>query len=617
MKFSEAFHLNIRAIRLLQKYQPALLSWMAAAKITEAVYPYVGVYCSARIIGVLAGSREPKDLLFWVLVTLAATAILGAVRHWAAQRYTGERRLVWETTERILAEKRMDMDYPDAVSQQAQGLYDRIIQLQNYIARGLACLCNDYLPKLILSVFSILSALALTAGLFTAKVSEPSWAVLNSPILAAGMLAVMAALAWLVGKIDQLSEQRMMLISDKGRFGNRLFSFFGFRVYEEKDRQMDMRLYDQDPLCLHYYTTDTTFSAKGELAKEAKRYLGFMQAGSEAAAASFLLPAYLYVCLKAWAGAFGIDGVSQYVGAITAMSEGVCTLFGAIATFQVNGEALQTVFSYLDTPNAMYQGSLTTEKRSDRRYEVEFRDVSFRYPGSENWALRHVNLKFQIGKRLAVVGENGSGKTTFIKLLCRLYDPTEGHILLNGIDIHKYRYDEYMDIFSIVFQDFVLPAYTLADAVTAGKPLDRGRVERCLQQAGFGERLKTMPQGLNTMLYRDLSKKGVEISGGEAQKIAIARTLYKDSPFIILDEPTAALDPKAEAEIYEKFNEIIGDKTAVYISHRLSSCKFCDEIAVFSHGSIVQKGTHQALLEEKNGIYAALWHAQAQYYTEK
>ncbi len=614
MKFSEAIHLNLRAIRLLRNYQPSLLPWMAAAKISEAVYPYVGIYCSARIIGILSGSRDPKDLLFWVVVTLSAAAVLGAFKHWALQRFDGEFELIWPTTDRILSEKRMDMDYPDAVSQQAQGLYDRITQLQNYTGRGFPALC-EYLPKLILSIFSILSALVLTVGLFTAKVRSGSWAVLNSPVLIGGLLAGMILLAWLSGKLAQMAEERLMKTSDSGRFGNRVFSFFGYRVYEEKERQMDMRLYDQDPLCCHYYSTDTTFSANGVMAKESKRYTGPMWAASEASAASFLAIAYLYVCLKAWGGAFGIDGVSQYVGAITAMSEGVCTLFGAIATFRVNGEALQTVFQYLDTPNAMYQGSLTTEKRSDRRYEVEFQDVSFRYPGSNAWALRHVNLKFQIGKRLAVVGENGSGKTTFIKLLCRLYDPTEGHILLNGIDIHKYRYDEYMDIFSIVFQDFVLPAYTLADAVTAGKPVDRGRVENCLRQAGFGERLNTMPQNLDTMLYKDLSKEGVEISGGEAQKIAIARTLYKDSPFIILDEPTAALDPKAEAEIYEKFNEIIEDKTAVYISHRLSSCKFCDEIAVFSHGSIVQMGTHQALLEDETGTSAALWHAQAQFYT--
>ena len=156
----------------------------------------------------------------------------------------------------------------------------------------------------------------------------------------------------------------------------------------------------------------------------------------------------------------------------------------------------------------------------------------------------------------------------------------------------------------------------MGDNVACSSDYDKNRVEHCLQNAGFAERLQSLPEGLNTYLYKDLNEKGVEISGGEAQKIAIARALYKDAPFIILDEPTAALDPIAEAEIYGKFNEIAGDKTAIYISHRLSSCKFCDEIAVFDNGRVVQQGTHQSLVADEGGKYYELWHAQAQYYTE-
>ena len=265
----------------------------------------------------------------------------------------------------------------------------------------------------------------------------------------------------------------------------------------------------------------------------------------------------------------------------------------------------------------MYQGSLTTEKRADRQYEVEFRNVSFRYPGREDWALKNVSMKFKVGRRLAIVGENGSGKTTFIKLLCRLYDPQEGEILLNGIDIRKYNYRDYMQIFSVVFQDFQLLSQPLGENVAGSAKYDRARARKALMDAGFGDRLAAMPRGLDTMLYKDFAEDGVEVSGGEAQKIAIARALYKDAPFIILDEPTAALDPIAEAEIYEKFNAISGDRTAIYISHRLSSCRFCDEIAVFSDGQVIQQGTHQALLAQESGKYAELWHAQAQYYTKQ
>ncbi|MCI5947677.1 MAG: ABC transporter ATP-binding protein/permease, partial [Oscillospiraceae bacterium] len=216
---------------------------------------------------------------------------------------------------------------------------------------------------------------------------------------------------------------------------------------------------------------------------------------------------------------------------------------------------------------------------------------------------------------LAVVGMNGSGKSTFIKLLCRLYDPTEGEILLNGIDIRKYDYKEYMNIFSVVFQDFNLFALKLGENVAAKSGYDKKAVEEALSKAGFSERLNDLPEGVETYLYKDYNKDGVNVSGGEAQKIAIARALYKDAPFLILDEPTAALDPVAEAQIYSKLNDIVSDKTAIYISHRLSSCKFCDEILVFEGGTVIQQGTHNSLVSEINGKYYELWHAQAQYYT--
>ena len=173
-----------------------------------------------------------------------------------------------------------------------------------------------------------------------------------------------------------------------------------------------------------------------------------------------------------------------------------------------------------------------------------------------------------------------------------------------------------MHIFAVVFQDFQLISQPLGAIVAGSQTYDADRVRKALEDAGFGERLEKMPQGLDTMLYKEFAKDGVEVSGGEAQKIAIARALYRDAPFIILDEPTAALDPVAEAEIYSKFNEISGDRTAIYISHRLSSCKFCDEIAVFDQGKVIQQGTHDALLGDTNGKYYALWNAQAQYYTE-
>ena len=242
---------------------------------------------------------------------------------------------------------------------------------------------------------------------------------------------------------------------------------------------------------------------------------------------------------------------------------------------------------------------------------IEIRNVTKDYG---DFKLDSITFDVPEGSICGFIGQNGAGKTTFVKLLCRLYDPTEGQILLNGKDIREYDYNEYLKVFSFVFQDFKLLAFPLGQNIAADTKVDIEKAEECIKKTTLSERFASLPNGFDTYLYKDVSEKGVQISGGEAQKIALARALYKDSPVIVLDEPTAALDPIAEEEIYSNFNSITEDKTAIYISHRLSSCRFCDEITVFDNGEIVQKGTHDSLVKDEDGKYAQLWNAQAKYY---
>ena len=324
---------------------------------------------------------------------------------------------------------------------------------------------------------------------------------------------------------------------------------------------------------------------------------------------------YAVLIYAALQGGITIGSIAKYVTCIMLLVENLINIVTTTQQALYNNHYLKRYFSYFDIPNNMYQGSLTVEKRDDNEYYVEFRNVSFKYPNTEAYALRNINLKFKIGEKLAIVGMNGSGKTTFIKLLCRLYDPAEGEILLNGVNIQKYDYDEYMSVFSVVFQDFSLFSFKLGEVVASSRNFDENKVRECLWKANFGDRLLEMPEGVHTYLYKGYDQSGIEISGGEAQKIALARALYKDSPFILLDEPTAALDPLSEYEVYSNFNAISGDKTTVYISHRLASCRFCNEIAVFDNGRLVQHGSHEELLADANGKYHELWNAQAQYYT--
>jgi len=243
-----------------------------------------------------------------------------------------------------------------------------------------------------------------------------------------------------------------------------------------------------------------------------------------------------------------------------------------------------------------------------------FENVSFQYPESEQLVLRNINLEIPAGEKMAIVGENGSGKTTLIKLMCRLYKPTSGRILLDGTDIWEYPYEEYIARLATVFQDFSLYAFTVAENVAASLEYEKEKVYTALEKAGLLDKVKAYEKGIEQSLFHDFDENGTDLSGGEGQKMAIARAVYKDAEVMILDEPTAALDPYAEYEIYKNFGEILSDKTVISISHRLSSCRMCDHIAVLHQGSVLQCGTHEDLVEDTNGKYYELWNAQAQYY---
>lgn len=607
---------HLRAIRELHRVTPQHFPVLTLYCLFGAITPYVTVFFSARVLTELATLRRAEILWRWVLAGVLCTGFAAVAKAALHRRCNTLLNDLYGRKEMLFVHKIFRLDYSELDKQENHDLREQIKQNEQWSGWGLM-----HVPQLysgaVTGLLGLLSGAALTVSLFTAPVpNSAGWlVVLNDPIFALVLAAGILIISILAGRLSARAMQCWGDFSEEATFGNRRFAHFGF-LGRDKRRAIDIRMNDQQRLVRAYWSGGSVFGVHGVFAKAARGKMGVYASLGVCITTLTTAMIYLFTCLKALGGAFDVGSCTQYIGAATAMVANVFALTDMIGTLKANTPYLEKTFAFLDIPNSMYQGSLTTEKRSDRRYEVEFRDVSFRYPGSDIWALRHVNMKFKVGKRLAIVGENGSGKTTFIKLLCRLYDPQEGQILLNGIDIRKYRYDDYMGIFSVVFQDFQLICQPLGNNVAGSMEYDRERVKRALIDAGFADRLAAMEKGLDTMLYKNLSEDGVEVSGGEAQKIAIARALYKDAPFIILDEPTAALDPIAEAEIYSKFDEIAGDKTAVYISHRLSSCKFCDEIAVFHEGAVVQQGSHAELLADRGGKYYALWNAQAQYYTE-
>ena len=616
MTLKQAMQINNRAFRLLYSKFPQMMLSRLLYVVWTNITPYVGIYFSALIVNELCGDRNPERLKILVLITLGVAAVISLVTALLNKWQTGQSAGIWYKSENIFSEKLMSMDFADVENAKNTQLLSVIRQNQNGGGWGLNRVISNY-EDLVGSVFTVLGGISLSVSLFVLSVPQDSaYAFLNSPWFVLVLIAVMALITFLSPALSNKAESYWAKHADDHVLANRIFGFWGWLGYD-KDIACDIRMYRQDRLCEKHNTNKyDVFCSKGFFARLTVSKIGPLQAASAAVSVIFTGVVYLFVCLKAWAGAFGLGSVAQYVSSITKLSSGVSKFFYTVGTMRNNAQFLKLVFDFLDIPNKMQQGDLPLPENIGENCEVEFKNVSFKYPGTDVYVLRNVNMKINFGKRLAVVGVNGSGKTTFIKLLCRMYDPTEGEILLNGVDIRKYQYSQYLKFFSVVFQDFKIFAFTLGENVGSSANYDAARATECLDKAGFGDRLATMEKGLDTFLYSAYDKNGVNVSGGEAQKIAIARTLYKNAPFIVLDEPTATLDPLAEAEIYSKFNDIAQGKTAVYISHRLSSCKFCDEIAVFSDGEVVQYGTHESLLAEKNGKYFKLWNAQAQYYTD-
>ncbi|MDE7218890.1 MAG: ABC transporter ATP-binding protein/permease [Oscillospiraceae bacterium] len=620
LSFKTAMAYSRRGFAIWWKAEPEILIAAAVQRAVEALSPFLPLYFTARLVNAIAGGGEAGRVWTMLAALLASTAAMGILR--AAARCWDEtmrRTHQWPTWNRVFFDKLLAMDFCDVDDPENQTLYTRILQARQWGGWGLNKLYIIF-SDAVGAVFRILGGLALSVSLFTMPVpAGSSLAWLNHPGCLAGMAALLVGSVLLSGALSNRASRYWSEYD--GAAGNRMFHFLYYIAIGERHRSADIRTYAQDRYieraAREEMVSETSFGPKSSIGRAARGPMGLCSSASGAASQAFTGVIYLFAGLKALGGAFGVGSITQYVGALAGLAQGFTGLLESVGRLRANAEYLKLTYEFLDIPNNMYQGSLTTEKRSDRKYEIEFRDVSFQYPGTDTWALRHVSMKFKVGRRLAVVGENGSGKTTFIKLLCRLYDPTEGEILLNGIDIRKYRYDNYLELFSVVFQDFKLLAQPLGQNVAASIEYDREKAAECLRRAGFGDRLAELPKGLDTCLYRDFEDDGVEISGGEAQKIALARVLYRNAPFIVLDEPTAALDPEAEAEVYTKFNDIVEDKTAIYISHRLSSCRFCDEIAVFDHGRVVQQGVHDSLVAAMGGKYQTLWDAQAQYYQKK
>lgn len=330
---------------------------------------------------------------------------------------------------------------------------------------------------------------------------------------------------------------------------------------------------------------------------------------------------YTWLVYNVVTGAYQISDFVLYVGLVSTFHASVGYVNWIYSDMRTNSLMINDYRNFVDwkedRETADEKDGHITEINLDK-FEFRFENVSFKYPGHDNYVLKNVNLTIKNGAKLAVVGVNGAGKTTFIKLMMKLYEPSEGRILLNDVDIKEYNREEYFKLFSPVFQNvecFAMPIYQNISFAEVDKT-DMNKINEVLEQSGLSEKINSYEKGIHTNLLKIFDKEGIDLSGGEKQRLAMARALYKDGKVIILDEPTAALDALAEDRMYREFENMIHGKTAVFISHRLGSTRFCDKIAMFEDGTIVEEGTHEELMA-KNGKYAYMFGIQSQYYDEK
>ncbi len=595
----------IKEIRILA---PRFITFTVARQLFSVAAGYIGIYISTMVLGRLEDGASARELIPEVLIWLTASFLIYIITGKLSNECEVIKSHSWELLDIRMAVKNMEMNYPDLDSPYTNELYRRMEEDNrwgNGIYGGFL-----HLEKLYFNIINILFAIVLLAPIMYRL-------FIGSGLLTYVFFVVLVAAIILNGIGDyyfgkKLTEYMALWTDDKPEDTNLMWYYAVYEGVTMENRKY-VKIYDAAKLLKEY-----TFNHGREFLKY-KNDLMAKACGRQQLVINVLNIGirgicYLFLTLIAAGGGIAAGMLLRYVACFERLTNSFQDILNSAQAFLLVARRQSTMFEFLDTSGSFYEGKLPVEKRSDNEYEVEFQHVSFKYPGSDEYALQNFCLKLRIGERMAVVGKNGSGKTTMIKLLCRLYEPTEGIIYLNGIDIRKYDYYEYMQLFSVVFQKFSLFDYSIAENVASGEDYDVDRVNECLVNAGFGERLKKLDKGIETCVDKGYDDEGVVFSGGERQKIALARALYKNSPFILLDEPTAALDPVAEYEVYSAFDAIVGSRTAVYISHRLSSCRFCDDIIVFDRGHIAQRGNHEELMEDKLGLYFSLWTAQAQYY---
>ena len=575
---------------------PLFFPLEAIKTIITAVTALLPVIVSPMIIDELVTDRDVKTLVILAAVLIGGEFILGVLLERVNNQLMKYQQRLDNHFSVLTGLHSMELDFQLTEDKEALDQVEKARTGMDWYSGGAYGIAEE--------IFGGISNLLRVFGLVTII-------TLNAPLLLLIILAYVIIMGFVAAKNNKLGLE----VYKKLAKINRLFGYYGWNIVDFRYGK-DIRLYDARKMMVDCWNKNSDISNE-HWKWQAETGMKYSLIG-DAANIIRMMGSYLYVGFMAIKGVLSVGVLVQMIEAADGLNN---TLGGLVFNSQEILKRCNYAYEFvkfMEYPEALEKGDKPVDKEIK---EIEFKNVSFKYPGTDKLILDNINIKIGAGEHLSIVGLNGAGKTTFIKLLCRLYDPTEGEILVNGVNIKEYDYNQYMSLFAPVFQDFRLFAFPIEENImlTDGEDEkcsdeENRKVDKIIDLVNLKEMRDKLEKGKKTIMFKYFDESGIEPSGGEQQKIAIARALYKESPVVILDEPTAALDPIAEYEIYRQFHTLVGDKTAFYISHRLSSCRFCDEIAVFSEGKIAEYGRHDELVNRPDGIYAKMFEAQAQYY---
>ncbi len=597
--------------RLLSDYSKGrsnVIIAMIVHGIIPGVRPFISVVLTGKLIDAVYNGASFEVIARYALIATSVYGILSVIFGISEKVFNQNMEYMFEIQNGPINQKSMAMDYEYLEDAK---VHDGRQKLSLNNSRfGVIGAALSHLDQLLLSATSCICAFVIVLPMFLTK-GDAAYGFIASPVASVLFLVIVGALIWANYKVlTYYNAKHLEIQREAAPFSNR--RRFYLDLLGVTEQQKDIRIYEQKELL----QKETEYVIANEKEVGRKCTICMIKNGvvAQIVVALLSIVVYTFSGLRCYAGMITIGNVVTYAASISKVSEAVRLFVQRLGWLKYAANNTQNYIEFMELPQRKHEGTIPMEKRSDNKFSVEFEHVSFKYPGSDTYVIKDLNFSFVIGEKMAIVGKNGSGKTTFIKLLCRLYDVTEGCIKVNGIDIRKYDYQEYCDLFAVVFQDFCMFDFPLGENLACSTNVDEARAMDALNRAGLGELMKELSQGLNTYVGKGFDENGVNFSGGEKQKMAIARAIYKDAPFVIMDEPTAALDPEAECEVFEGFDKMVGKKTAIYISHRLASCRFCEDILVFDKGQVIQRGSHEQL-EKEDGLYKELWNAQAIYYT--